>query len=971
MTNVFKNQILACLFLLLSDIALAANVMQISTATVQANQQIVLNVLINNSDPFVAFQLDLDLPAPFAYIANSAVLSSARTNGHSINATILDGNVLRILGFSLNNSAFKGTSGTIASFTLRAGSVPGNYSLTPVNAIIGQVNSVNVLTSVTSGIITLQSPDIALNTTSLDFGRIPLGSSGDQYVTLSNPGNQNLILSNIAFNSPYFSVVGSSAFTILPNGSSVVKVHFVSSAKGTYPNAMTITTNDPDQPVTTVSLQAFAFAVNELRCGNMAAYSGSQATVSLSVNNMEPFTGFQFDLQLPSSLTYVQGSAQLSARKTNHLVSANVLASNVLRIVSYSADNHAFSGTSGDVVILKFAVAGTGGTYPLNLSNVIIGDASGTNIISASYNGSEVIAAADINSNSSMSFGDVSMLATSSQVLRLYNYGDDTLKVSQLQFSEPSFFAEEVAPFRVDKGAFKDITVKMHPSTLGSKTGNLRIFSNDPDENPKIISLTGNGYNANYISVRDTALCNASKISFQVSAENYEPFVGFQFDISFPSTMTYFDGSAKLSPRAQDHSVSVSLINATTLRVLAFSLQQKPFLGGTGAIVSLDFTLNVATQNTLPITLSNAIMGNSLSQNILYGTQNGTVTLYSKPSLVAASASPNPICTGTTLTLTGSATNATNWSWTGPNSFTSTLQNPTISSITTAGAGVYTLTAGNSCGSATAVNTSSVTVNSKPTGVTALGSPNPICASTTLTLTGSATNATSWSWTGPNSFTSTLQNPTISSITTAGAGVYTLTASNSCGSATAVNTSSITVNSKPTGVAASASPNPICASTTLTLTGSATNATNWNWTGPNSFSSTLQNPTISSITTAGAGVYTLTVGNSCGSATAVNTESIIVSCVGLIDGKDVTTKIYPNPTDGLFTFIYQNASGERLTNLDLYNNVGSHIKSLLKGENKSEINEVFNIQSLPNGTYYLVIRTQVRLYTLMLSVYKK
>ena len=82
------------------------------------------------------------------------------------------------------------------------------------------------------------------------------------------------------------------------------------------------------------------------------------------------------------------------------------------------------------------------------------------------------------------------------------------------------------------------------------------------------------------------------------------------------------------------------------------------------------------------------------------------------PSSVSATATPNPICEVQTLSLNGSATGATSWLWGGPNGFSSTLQNPTITNITTLGAGVYTLTATNSCGSATPVNTVSVTVNS-------------------------------------------------------------------------------------------------------------------------------------------------------------------------------------------------------------------------------------------------------------------
>ncbi len=84
-----------------------------------------------------------------------------------------------------------------------------------------------------------------------------------------------------------------------------------------------------------------------------------------------------------------------------------------------------------------------------------------------------------------------------------------------------------------------------------------------------------------------------------------------------------------------------------------------------------------------------------------------------------------------------------------------------------------------------------------PTGVSTSVNPNPVCPGANLNLVGNATGATSWSWTGPNGFTSNLQNPTITGITAAGAGVYHLTASNTCGSAAVVNTASVTVRAQP------------------------------------------------------------------------------------------------------------------------------------------------------------------------------
>jgi len=637
-----KYQIVLCLVLLWTGFASAGNIMQINSAQVQANQQVSIQVVITNSDPFVAFQLDVPLPAPFAYVTSSAALNPARCNGQMISTTLMTGNILRIIGFSFNNAPFLGNSGVIATFALNAGTIPGDYILTPTNAIIGNASSVNILTGVVSGTLTLLAPNINLNPTSLDFGQIPLGNTSDQYVTVSNTGNQNLQISNITFNSPYFTVVGNTAFSIPPNGSSTVTVRFTSTVKGTYQKTMTIAGNDPDQASSTVALQAVAFAVNELHCGNMFAYSGNQANLSLSINNMEAFTGFQFDLQLPSPLAYLPGSVLLTNRKTNHFISANVLSGNVLRIVAYSPNNQPFSGNNGDVVTMSFSVNGTGGWYPLNLNNVIIGNSNGQNIVSASYNGYLEIAAANIWCDNNLNFGDVSILDTSRQILRIYNYGNDTLKVNQLQFTNTVFFSDITLPFRVNQWEYADIPVKFHPPTEGQASGTMKIFSNDPDENPKNISLSGNGFIPNYLSVMDTSCFKSDTVTVQVSAENYEPFVGFQFDISFPASMSYIPNSVTLTNRAQGHMVQASLINSTTLRVVAFSMQQLPFLGNSGAVVNLGFAVNVTgTENTLPLTLSNAIMGNSQSQNILYGTNDGEITIIRLPSVGGTITYPN------------------------------------------------------------------------------------------------------------------------------------------------------------------------------------------------------------------------------------------------------------------------------------------------------------------------------------------
>ncbi|MBK7213574.1 MAG: hypothetical protein IPH88_09860 [Bacteroidales bacterium] len=117
------------------------------------------------------------------------------------------------------------------------------------------------------------------------------------------------------------------------------------------------------------------------------------------------------------------------------------------------------------------------------------------------------------------------------------------------------------------------------------------------------------------------------------------------------------------------------------------------------------------------------------------------------PTSVTATASPNPICTGNTLTLTGTATGATSYSWSGPNGFSPTTLSGSIANVTTLAAGVYTLTATNSCGS-TAASTASVVVNSTPSMTTTPTTYN-ICSGDALNIPLTATSG-SISWSAAN-----------------------------------------------------------------------------------------------------------------------------------------------------------------------------------------------------------------------------
>ena len=240
------------------------------------------------------------------------------------------------------------------------------------------------------------------------------------------------------------------------------------------------------------------------------------------------------------------------------------------------------------------------------------------------------------------------------------------------------------------------------------------------------------------------------------------------------------------------------------------------------------------------------------------------------PASVSATATPNPVCTGNSMTLTGGSTGASSWSWSGPNTYTSTSQSPTLSITGTAQGGVYTLTATNCNGSAT--NTVSVTVSTTPSAVTVSGG-GAICSSTILTASGGAGGTIYWQNT--TSGGTSLSTPS-SSQTVSSAGTYYFRAnSGSCwgteGSAT------VTISSPPAQPTATVSTQPTCAAQSGAITITAPTGSGMTYSIDNGITYTNTTGIFSGVI---SGTYTVTAKNSsgCVSPSRIMTTNLIQPC---------------------------------------------------------------------------------------------
>lgn len=331
--------------------------------------------------------------------------------------------------------------------------------------------------------------------------------------------------------------------------------------------------------------------------------------------------------------------------------------------------------------------------------------------------------------------------------------------------------------------------------------------------------------------------------------------------------------------------------------------------GGAGGTIYFQGTTSGGTSTATPATsqivsTSGTYYFRSLSSGGCWGPEgSATVTFNAAPTVASITPSPTNLCLGANLTLTAGSVTGTgslvSYNWTGPNSFSTTTSGNSVvfTPTTTAASGIYTVTVtypGTGCTS-TGAASSTVSVNAVPTVSSITPSASTVCTNSLLTLfAGSVTGAgtlISYNWSGPNGFstTTTAVSTAFTPTTTASGGVYTLSVTYpGTGCTSSQVTTSVTVNAQPTVSSVSASANTLCAGATLTLTGSGASGTgsltSYNWSGPNAYSTTTSgnSASISSITTAASGIYSLTVtypGAGCTSTPVTTSPAVTVNAL--------------------------------------------------------------------------------------------
>lgn len=283
--------------------------------------------------------------------------------------------------------------------------------------------------------------------------------------------------------------------------------------------------------------------------------------------------------------------------------------------------------------------------------------------------------------------------------------------------------------------------------------------------------------------------------------------------------------------------------------------------------------------------------------------------------------------------------------WTGPNNFMSSEASPFVTAI---GTYTVTVTGPNGC---TATASTSVNLDNAAPAITAAGGTLD-CNTPSVQLAATSNPAgSSFSWTGPNNFMSSEQNPTVF-----GVGTYnlTVTGSNGC---TATASAVVDMDDTVTPVAGFT-----FTSDQLSVTfsdNSTNNPTSWSWDFGDGQLSTQQSP-AHTYNAPGEYQVTLVATNDCGSNTYQETITVIVDGVNEVLWFNEFT-LAPNPNNGRFTL---NIKGQPVNALDfkLLNVLGQIEYSETLDMRTGNLNRVFEFNRLPSGIYFVRLAAEGKAY---------
>ena len=382
---------------------------------------------------------------------------------------------------TLSQATVSGSSFTLTGLTLplnlsggQSTSFAAIFAPTAAGASSGSLSLMsNATSTVTTVALSGSGATYALTaaTTSLNFGKLAVGSSGTKNISFTNTGTEAVTVSQITVAGAGFGATGASLpANLAPGQSSSATVSFSPTVAGAASGTLSIVSDASNSPAT-------------------VTLTGTAVTYQLGVS--------------PTSLNF--GSVTVGSSATQTVTATNTGTANVT-ISGASATGRGFSA-SGSGLPLTLAPAQSA-ALSVTFAPSTAGSAAGSvSIVSSASNTPVTVALTGTGVSStyqltpgvnSLSFGSVGVSAKSLLTLSLTNTGTGDVTISQISVTGAGYSLSGLSlPATVAPGQSITLSVTFAPTAAGSATGTLSVSSN-ASGSPLAIALAGTGVTSTY-----------------------------------------------------------------------------------------------------------------------------------------------------------------------------------------------------------------------------------------------------------------------------------------------------------------------------------------------------------------------------------------------------------------------------------------------------------------------------------------
>lgn len=599
--------LLSCGFVL----SQAVNTVTMSCPDGAPGDTVTVQVSMSVTDRVVAAEFSFPLSAPLSYVPASFKVESAELAMSTSSALKDDGLHVFFYSTSLDNTQIG--NGSLFSFKVRLGRKPGTFKITP-SVVLSDEFGKALSASISSADITVKASDIALSSEKIDFGHIAIRSAYSGTLGISNPGTIPLNVAAISSSSTELTV-SESSFSIKPGDTKNVQLNFSPMTACSDSITLTIESDALDKTSSIVTVVADPYSVNELSVGKSTGDTGTDISVSLTMDNMDEITAVECSFALPDGVSFVNDSFKPADRSKEMNMFSSV-DNGILRLYIFSESDKSISEGSGDIASFTLHAECSNGIYALSPQNVILANKELVNTVSAIHDGSIEVLGAQLVCSTVFDMGTVSLPDSPTGEFLVRNNGKKDLTIDRVTFEGDSFRLNDNCPIVIKPGAQKLLSIGCLSESTGSYSAVMTIYSNDPENGAMEIRVSCRIIEPNYLTSEVTINSDGKSGTLKVGLSNYNRISALQMNVYGLNGVSIDKSSFALTDRCQNFSYVLSVNQDGSLKILLYSIDNQTISDHDGVLFSLDFTSQTIFKRSWEIRFADILLSNENGQNI-------------------------------------------------------------------------------------------------------------------------------------------------------------------------------------------------------------------------------------------------------------------------------------------------------------------------------------------------------------------